>query len=182
MISKGTGGVEALLGVGKATDMVGVQVLVNMRDQGSGETVFSEQVNGEKKRESYVVVTDQGAGATGSEGERAGDVGFALEDAANNIVDIVLEKFPLEGTILHVEANGKDAYIDLGSANGLKKGDIVTVGQFVEKDLGVKKIYQWKELYQAWVMEVIDETTSMISVKKGVLSEGQTVRVSKKTK
>ncbi|MEP0813821.1 MAG: hypothetical protein HRF49_04035 [bacterium] len=180
VISKGGGGLSAALGVGKGTDIVSVQVLVNMRDQETGETIFSEQVNGEKKRETWIVATEEGASATGSQGERAGDVGFALEDAANAIVDIVIEKFPIEGTILKVEANGKEAYVDLGSAQGLKVGDILVMGEYLETDLGVKVIYEWKETGSCVVSKVIDETTCKVSIKKGTLREGATVRVAKK--
>ncbi len=182
VVSKGSGGVGALLGVGTSTDIVSVQVMVNMRDQESGETLFSEQVNGEKKRTGVVVVTEDGAGATGSQGERSGDVGFALEDAAGQIVGFVLEKFPIQGTVLKLDQGGKACYVDIGSAVGLKVGDMLNLVVYEEVDLGVKKVYRAKIVGDLKVIEIIDETTCLVAVKKGKASVGDTVQLIYKAK
>jgi curli biogenesis system outer membrane secretion channel CsgG len=187
-IQKGSGAIGALLGaytgVGgdRKLDIITVTVTVNMRDQKTGETLFSEKLTGEKKRETYVIITDQGAAGSGSSGERAGDVGYAMEDAANKILDFVLEKFPIQGTILKVTDDRKYAYVDLGSKHGLKEGDLLTIVEMQEVDLGFEIIYEAKEVGYCVVAQVIDETHCKVAKKKGELVEGATVQVSKKKK
>lgn len=182
VVSKGSGGIGAVLGVGSSTDIVSVQVMVNMRDQETGETLFSEQVNGEKKRTGVVVATDEGAGATGSSGERAGDVGFALEDAAGQIVGFVLEKFPIQGTVLKLDQGGKACYVDIGSSVGLKVGDMLNLVIYEEVDLGVKTVYRAKIVGDLKVIEIIDDTTCLVAVKKGKATVGDTVQLVFKAK
>ena len=187
-VQKGSGGIGAILGAAtgvagdRKLDIITVTVTVNMRDQKTGETLFSEKLTGEKKRESYVIITDQGAGASGSSGERAGDVCFAMEDAASKILDFVLEKFPIQGTILKVTDDRKYAYVDLGSKHGLKEGDVLTIVEMVEVDLGFEIIYEAKEVGYCVVADVIDETHCKVAKKKGELVEGATVQVSRKKK
>ncbi|MCD6119374.1 hypothetical protein J7K50_05995 [bacterium] len=187
-VQKGSGGIGAILGAAtgvggdRKLDIITVTVTVNMRDQKTGETLFSEKLTGEKKRESYVVVTDQGAAATGSSGERAGDVGFALDDAAWKIIGFVLDKFPIQGTILKVVDKGKYAYVDLGSSHGIKEGDLLLIIEYKEIDLGFEIIYEAKEVGVCKVAQVIDETHCKVGKKKGELKEGATVQVASKGK
>jgi curli biogenesis system outer membrane secretion channel CsgG len=167
-------------GAGMTNRITSCVVIVNMRDQESGETVFSEEVYGDKKRENFVLVTDQGAGGTSNSGERSGDVGYALQTASDNILALVLEKFPIEGTILKI--TGKDAYVDLGAAQGIKEGDLLKLIEYAEVDLGFEVIYEAKEIGDVKVTQVIDDTHCKIALKKGNWAEGMTVRVIFKAK
>lgn len=184
VVNKGSGGIGAALGLGVdyKTRITSVSVMVNMRDQESGETLFSEQVGGEKKRKAYTVVTEDGSFAIGALGERAGDVGFALKDATDKIINFVLERFPIEGTILKVIDGGKRAYVDLGSNQGIKKGDILLLIEYEEIDLGVKIVYESHEIGSCKVISIIDETTCKVEKKKGKLKKGDIVRVQSRRK
>ncbi len=167
-------------GAGMTNRITSCVVIVNMRDQESGETVFSEEVYGDKKRESWVLVTEDGSAGSANTGERSGDVGYALQAASDQIFGLVLNRFPIEGSILKI--SNKEAYVDLGFAHGIKVGDLLKLIEYKEIDLGFNVIYEAKEIGDVKVIQVIDDTHCKIALKKGSWAEGMTVRVLYKAK
>ena len=84
-----------------------VKFEIRLVDIHTGIIKFSEIVEGSK-----TAVADIGQNAT---------IGQAVNDAADNVIELLNEKNPLTGTVVHV--NDNQVYLDIGSENGVRVGE-----------------------------------------------------------
>ncbi len=83
---------------------------IRLVDNRTGMIKFAEIVEGSKS-----VATELG----GLDGTAT--IGAAVNDAAKKVIDLLNEKNPLTGTIVHV--NDNQVYLDIGSENGVRVGE-----------------------------------------------------------
>lgn len=106
-------------------EYITIDAVISLSKPATGETIFSEEVQGEAQIKKILVDMSSSNSGAGTEitDERVTDLYKAMCFASINFGNLLLESYPIEGKIIEIIKRGRLGIVDLGSDIGISTGD-----------------------------------------------------------
>jgi hypothetical protein len=153
-------------------EFITLSAVISLSEPSSGETVFSQDIQGEAKitKVTAVMKSKNASGETEITDERVTDLYKAMEFASVDFINFLFATYPLEGEIVEIVKRGKIAIIDIGDAKGVSVGDKFDVIEVRYRVVDGEIVGDEEVCGECIVESVIDDTHCQVKKVSGAMS------------